>query len=81
MDFGVGNWGLITDIGLIDVLRLGQGDLEHGHHSAVLQLVEAFDEGLELINDGDVADLVDLVETFHSVLHELSEIHGRLNCV
>jgi hypothetical protein len=81
LDFGVGNWGLISNIGLVNVITFGEGDLEHGHDSAVLELIKSFDKGLELINNGDIADLVDLVETFNSVLHELSEVYSRLNCI
>ena len=47
----------------------------------MLQVIETLVEWLKLINDGDVADLVDLVKTLYSVLHELSKVHGRLNCV
>ena len=80
LHLGVRDW-LVADVGLVDVLALGEGDLEHGDNSAVLEVVETLVERLKLIDDGDVANLVDLVETLHSVLHELSEVHSRLNCV
>jgi len=67
---------LVTNISLVNVVTLGQSNLEHGDNSAVLQSVKTFVKRLELINDGDVADLVDLMETFDSVLHEFSKIHG-----
>jgi len=81
LDLGVRDWGLVPDVGLVNVLALGQSDLEHGDDSGVLQVIETLVEWLKLINDGDVADLVDLVKTLYSVLHELSKVHGRLNCV
>jgi len=47
----------------------------------VLEVVKSLVEWLKLINDGDVADLVDLMKTLNTMLHELGEVHGRLNCV
>jgi len=44
-------------------------------------MVEAFEERLVLIDDGDVADLVDLVKTLDSVLDQLSKVHSGLDCV
>ena len=72
---------MVADVRLVNVLRLGKGDLEHCHNSGVLEVIKSLVKRLELINDGDVGDLVDLVETLHSVLHELSEVNSRLNCV
>jgi len=37
-------------------------------------MVEAFEERLVLIDDGDVADLVDLMESLDSVLDQLGEV-------
>ena len=47
----------------------------------MLEVVKSLEKRLEFINDGDVGDLVDLVETLYSVLHELSEVNSRLNCI
>jgi hypothetical protein len=47
----------------------------------MLQSVKTFIERLELINNGDVADLVDLMKTLDSVLHELCKVHSRLDGV
>ena len=47
----------------------------------MLEVVKTLVEWLELVNDGDVGDLIDLVETLYSVLHELSEVNSRLNCI
>lgn len=47
----------------------------------MLQVVETLVKRLKLIDDGDVRDLVDLMETLDSMLNELSKINCRLNCV
>ena len=47
----------------------------------MLEVVKSLEKRLEFINDGDVGDLVDLVETLYSVLHKLSEVNSRLNCI
>jgi hypothetical protein len=47
----------------------------------VLEMVKTFEEWFEFINDGDVANLVDLVKTFNSVLNKLSKVHSRLDGV
>jgi len=67
---------LVTEVRLVDVGALGQGDLEHGDDSAELKSIETFKEWLVLVDDGDVADLVDLVESLDSVLDQLGEVHG-----
>jgi hypothetical protein len=72
---------LVANVGLVNVLRFSQGDLEHCDNSGVLEVVKSLEKRLEFINDGDVGDLVDLVETLYSVLHELSEVNSRLNCI
>jgi hypothetical protein len=76
LDLRVWDWWLVSDVGLVNILRLGQGDLEHGHHSGVLQVVKTFVKWLELVNDGDVGDLVDLVKTLNSVLNKLGKVHS-----
>ena len=72
---------MVSNVGLVDVGALGEGDLEHGDDSAELELVKSFVKWLVLVNDADVADLVDLVESLDSVLDQLSEVHCRLDCV
>lgn len=44
-------------------------------------MVKALIKWLILINNSDVADLVDLVKTLDSVLNELSEVHSALNSI
>jgi len=44
-------------------------------------MVEAFEERLVLIDDGDVADLVDLVKALDSVLDQLGKVHSGLDSV
>ena len=44
-------------------------------------MVKTLEKRLELVDDGDVGDLVDLMETLDSVLHELSKVNCRLNCI
>lgn len=45
---------MIANVSLINVIALSKSDLEHGHNSAVLQVVKTFEERLKLIDDGDV---------------------------
>jgi hypothetical protein len=47
----------------------------------VLEMVKTFEEWFEFINDGDLANLVDLVKNFNSVLNKLSKVHSRLDGV
>jgi len=68
------DWWLVANVALVDVLALGESDLEHGHYSGELEVVEALEEWLVLVNNGDVADLVDLMESLHSVLDQLSQV-------
>jgi len=72
---------LIANVRLVDVLALGKSDLQHGNGSAEFKVVKAFDKRLILINDGDVADLVDLVKPLDTVLDELGKVDGRLHGV
>jgi len=67
---------LISNITLIDVVGFSESNLEHGNHSAELKMIETFNEWLVFINDGDVADFVDLMKTHNSVLDEF----GKINC-
>lgn len=72
---------MVSNVGLVDVGALGEGDLEHGDNSRELEFVKTLDEGFVLVNDGDVADLVDLVETLNAVLDELSQVDCALDSV
>ena len=72
---------MVTNVSLVDIAALGQGDLEHGDNSAELESVKSFVEGIVFVNDGDIADLVDLMETLDSVLDQLGEVNCRLNGV
>jgi hypothetical protein len=74
LDFALSNRSLVSDVRLVDVFALGQSDLEHGNGSAEFKVIEASEEWLELVNNGDVGDLVDLVESCNSVLDEFSKI-------
>ena len=74
MDFALSDWLLVTNVSLVDVFALGQSDLEHGNGSAELEVIEAGEKWLELVNNGDVGDLVDLMESCNSVLDEFSKI-------
>lgn len=81
LDFALGDWWLVADVALVDVVALGESDLEHGHDSGELEVVKAFVEWLVLVDDGDVADLVDLVQSPHSVLDELGQVDSALHSV
>jgi len=76
LDLTLRDWWLVANVSLVNVGALGQSDLEHSDDSAELEMVKSFNEWLELVNDGDVADLVDLVESLDSVLDELGQVHG-----
>ena len=75
LNLALRDWWLVADVTLVDVLTLRERDLQHGHDSGELEVVEAFEERLVLVHDGDVADLVDLVESLDSVLDQLSQVH------
>jgi len=74
LDLALWNRWLVANVARIDVLTLGQCDLEHGHDSAELEVIKALNEWLKLVNNGDVADLVDLMESLDSVLDQLGEV-------
>jgi len=44
-------------------------------------MIKSFVEWLELINNGNVANLVDLMKTLDSVLDELGKVDCRLDSV
>ena len=44
-------------------------------------MVKTFHKRLILINDGDVADLVDLMKPLDAMLDELSKVHSGLHGV
>jgi len=67
---------LVANITLVNVLALGQRDLQHRHNTGELEVIEAFEEWLVLVDDRDVANLVDLMESLDSVLDELGQVHG-----
>jgi len=67
---------LVTNVTLVNVLALGQRDLQHRHNTGELEVIEAFEEWLVLVDDRDVANLVDLMESLDSVLDELGQVHG-----
>jgi len=48
--------------------------LEHCHDSAELKVIKTLNKRLELVNNCDVADLVDLVKSLDSMLDELSQV-------
>jgi len=48
--------------------------LKHGDNSAELEVVKTLNKWLELVNNCDVADLVDLVKSLDSVLDELGQV-------
>ena len=66
---------MVADIVGVERL-LAQFDLEHGHDSGELEVVKSFFERLVFVVDGDVGDLVDLVESLHAVLDELAKFDG-----
>jgi hypothetical protein len=73
---------LIAHVLLVEVrIILGEGDLEHSHNSLELKFVETFIEGLEFINDCDVADFVHLMKAFNTMFNQLSQVDCRLNSV
>ena len=60
-------------------LLFAQDDLEHGDNPCEFQVVEALLKWLVLIDDGDVANLVALVETLDPVLDELCKLYRALD--
>ena len=80
LDFVLRDGRLVAKIILVE-WRDAQFDLKHGHDSCELKVVKSFFKGLVLVVDGDVGDLVDLVQTLNAVLNELGELHSRLHCV
>tara|TARA_B110000305_G_C18836569_1_gene358188 strand:+ start:148 stop:468 length:321 start_codon:yes stop_codon:yes gene_type:complete len=55
--------------------------LEHGNHSGELEVIKTLNQWLELINNGDVVDLVNLVKSLDTMLNELGKVDSRLNRV
>jgi len=75
LDFTLIDRGLVTNV--LSVKRsFAQRNLKHSHDSCELEVIESFFEGLVLIVDGDVGDLVDLVKTLDTVLNELGELNS-----
>jgi len=74
LDLALSDWLLVADVGGVHDGALCEGDLEHSHDSAELEVVQSLDKRLIFINDGDVADLVDLMESLDSVLDQLGEV-------
>jgi hypothetical protein len=74
LDLALRDGRLVADVALVNVLALGERDLQHRHDSGELEVIEAFEQWLVLVDDGDVADLVDLMQSSHSVLDELSQV-------
>jgi len=72
--------GLVSNILSVEGL-LTQLNLEHGDDPCELKLVKTFFEGLILIKNRDVRDLVDLVKASDTVLYEFSELDCGLDCV
>jgi len=62
-------------------LVFAEHDLEHGHNTSELEMVESLFKWLILINNGDVADVVDLVKTLNSVLNQLCQLHCSLHSI
>lgn len=65
---------MVADVGGVYDGALCEGDLEHRHDSAELEMVQSFDKRIVFINDDDVADLADLMESLDSVLDQLGEV-------
>jgi hypothetical protein len=76
LDLALSDWLLVTNVSGVNNCALGKSNLEHRHDSAELEMVKSLDEWLILINDCDVADLVDLMKTLNSVLDKLSEVNS-----
>ncbi len=56
MPLALGDRLLVADVGGVHDGALCEGDLEHRHDSAELEMVQSLDKRLVFINDGDVAD-------------------------
>lgn len=80
MNLTFSNRGLVSNILSVKGL-LAQLNLEHGDDPCELKLVKTFFEGLILIKNRDVRDLVDLVKASDAVLNEFSELDCGLNGV
>lgn len=71
---------MISDLSVVEGLG-AQSNGEHSHLSLELKVVKAFLEGLVLINDVDVRDLVQLINLLDSVLDQLSKLHGAFHSI
>jgi hypothetical protein len=60
---------------------LAQLNFEHGHDSGEFEVIKTFLKRLILIIDGDVGDLVDLVEPFNAMLDEFTKFYSGFNSV
>ena len=61
--------------------RFAESDLKHSHNASELKVVKSFFEWLIFVNNGDVANLVELMETFDAVLDQLSEFNRAFDGV
>ena len=80
LDLALVDGRLVADIVHIASL-LAQSDFEHRDDARELKVVEALLKRLVLVNNRDVADLVELVKALDAVLDQLSELDGALDGV
>jgi len=71
---------LISNIGRVEIL-LAEHDLQHSDDSCELQLIKTLFKWLVLVNDCDVADTVQLVQTLNAVFNQLCQFDCTFDSV
>lgn len=61
--------------------RAAQSDFKHGDQAGESEVVQAFFERLIFVNDGDVRNLIALVESLDSVLDQLCQLDSAFDGV
>jgi len=80
LNFRFVDGGLVANVARASGI-FAKGNFKHSHDASEAQVVQTFLQGLVLVHDGDVADLVQLVKTLDSVLDQLGELYCALDGV
>ena len=62
-------------------LFFAEDDFEHSDDSCELKVIESFFERLILVNNGDVADFIALMEALDPVLDQFSKFYRALDSI
>ena len=80
MNLALINWSLVADVIWVK-FGLTEDNFEHGHDTGEFKVIKTFLKWLILIDNGDVTDLVVLVQALDSVLNQLGKFYRAFNCI